>query len=210
MARKYEVFIAGRSVSFSEEERKDVLEKEGTIHLSVSPDELRTELEHALLDGTERPILVLGDDLDAIWKRFQEQYRLVVAAGGAVSDGTDRLLVIRRFGKWDLPKGKVEVGERISDAAVREVQEECGLRDVQLGPALCSTWHTYDQKGRSYLKRTDWFLMHADPAQALTAQAEEGIEEVRWVRARELAEVRRDTYASLQAVFSAWESAVGR
>ena len=48
-----------------------------------------------------------------------------------------------RLGVWDLPKGKVEKSEDIEQAAVREVQEECGLVDVRLVAPLTSTWHTY-------------------------------------------------------------------
>ncbi len=90
--------------------------------------------------------LVPMDGFDA-WASFREDHRSVSAAGGLVVDGAGRLLVIRRLGKWDLPKGKVERGEGVEEAAVREVQEECGLKAVTLVKPVTSTWHTYERKG---------------------------------------------------------------
>src|SRR5207247_5834056 len=59
--------------------------------------------------------------------------------GAVVLDG-DRVLLVRRGappsrGKWSIPGGLIQLGERIEDAVVREVQEECGLQVRLLG--LC-------------------------------------------------------------------------
>lgn len=59
--------------------------------------------------------------------------------GAVILDG-DQVLLVRRGeppsqGKWSIPGGLVHLGERLEDAVVREVQEECGLRIRLLG--LC-------------------------------------------------------------------------
>lgn len=56
----------------------------------------------------------------------------VVGAGAVVQDDDGRLLVVQRGraparGRWSLPGGRVETGERAADAVVREVREETGL-----------------------------------------------------------------------------------
>ncbi len=149
---------------------------------------------------------VFGDDADALWRWFREGHRLVQAAGGAVQDQAGRLLAIHRLGRWDLPKGKVEPGEELEAAAVREVQEECGLQRLKVLRPLCETWHTYPRNGERHLKCTHWFLMEGDAAEPLTAQAEEDIDAVRWVGPEDLVDLRSDTYASLLPVINAWEA----
>ncbi len=74
------------------------------------------------------------------------------AAGGVVfrrgrDNGVEVLLVHRpRYDDWTLPKGKLEPGETHEEAAVREVEEETGLR-CELGRELPSTSY-HDSKGR--------------------------------------------------------------
>jgi len=100
----------------------------------------------------------------------------------------------------------VEKGEAVDVGAVREVQEECGLREILLKDQLISTWHTYERKGQQHLKRTDWFLMRASSKQQLTAQSEEDIEEVRWLDAEGVRMMEADTYPSLLPVLKALSS----
>lgn len=74
------------------------------------------------------------------------------AAGGVPvrrrGDGELEVLLVHRpkYGDWTFPKGKVKQGERDEVAAVREVEEETGLR-CGLGPELASTTYE-DQKQR--------------------------------------------------------------
>lgn len=140
-----------------------------------------------------------------LWKLFKEGYIRVKAAGGVVLDEQGRLLAIRRLGKWDLPKGKVEKDEAIDAAALREVQEECGIQELQLLEPLMSTWHTYARNGKQHLKRTEWFLMRSSSKETLVPQTEEDIEEVRWFSTEEAAMLKADTYPSLLPVIEVWE-----
>ena len=59
---------------------------------------------------------------------------------GAVVVADGRLLLVRRgrrpgLGEWSVPGGRVEVGERLADAVVREVAEETGI-EVACGDLL--------------------------------------------------------------------------
>ena len=156
--------------------------------------------------GTVRNgIHAFGPGAERLWQMLQAVHVPVTAAGGAVVDEAGRLLAIRRLGKWDLPKGKVDKGEGIEEAALREVREECGLQELRIIEALPVTWHTYERKGRQHLKRTDWFLMQGTADEVLVPQLEEDITDVRWMTAAEVAAMRTDTYASLLPVIAAWE-----
>lgn len=174
------------------------------LHMA-SKKELRALVERMERGEEQGGIAVIGHDFDA-WEVFQRDHDFVLAAGGLVMDEHGRLLAIKRLGKWDLPKGKVEKDEAVDVGAVREVQEECGLQHVELKEFVTSTWHTYERKGRQHLKRTDWFLMRASSSEELTAQSEEDIEEVRWLDHDGVRMMEADTYPSLLPVLKAWRA----
>lgn len=101
------------------------------------------------------------------------------AAGGVViHDG--RIVVVHRphHDDWSLPKGKLEPGETWLEAAIREVEEESGLR-CRLGGELPSTEYAVD--GRS--KRVRWWLMRVESDRGFAPSAE--IDEMRWVELEE-------------------------
>ncbi len=203
MEQKYEVFVEGKPVWFGQQEDLRGLPGGWLGYRLEGPGELANALT-ALARREVHGVFLMGDTAQEAFAGFRSAYKPVTAAGGVVSDEQGRLLVIKRLGVWDLPKGKVDKGEAIDAAALREVQEECGLARPVLGPKLCETWHTYERKGRSHLKCTHWYLMEATSDQPLVAQAEEDIEEVRWVEPAEVARIAEGSYASLAKVFNAW------
>lgn len=172
-----------------------------------SAEELTAAIKTLGDHGDVLSVHLWSPDVVSVWEDFKSLYKFVVAAGGAVTDERGRLLVIKRLGIWDLPKGKVEPDEAIEVAAIREVQEECGLKELRIIAPMASTWHTYERKGRMHLKRTDWFLMHGTSKEELTPQTDEDIEEVRWMDAAEVSQMKGVTYPSLRAVVDEWEKA---
>ena len=88
-----------------------------------------------------------------LWRDFCSHYQLIEAAGAVVVNSKSEVLWILRNGKWDLPKGKVEKEEKVEDAAVREVEEECAVRGINRGALLGVTYHTYLYKGEAIKKK---------------------------------------------------------
>lgn len=92
------------------------------------------------------------------------------------------MLLIRRNGVWDLPKGKRERSESDAECAVREVEEETGGEGLSITEYLCDTWHEYREQGKRVGKTTVWYLMKEATGKELryTPQQEEGITELKW------------------------------
>jgi 8-oxo-dGTP pyrophosphatase MutT (NUDIX family) len=129
---------------------------------------------------------------------FKDQFKIAKAGGGLVVKG-DQILMIYRLGKWDLPKGKLKSDEDTEMGALREVEEETNIK-LELGEKLPSTWHSYAYKGNKMLKKTSWYLMRCLDDSLMKPQAEEYIEEVRWMSPQEALAKLDDSYASIALV----------
>jgi 8-oxo-dGTP pyrophosphatase MutT (NUDIX family) len=151
--------------------------------------EMRQEKVHAGI--------FLHRDLETLRKAFWKKFLLVQAAGGLVENEKGDLLLMMRRGKWDLPKGKLDAKETLEHCAVREVEEETGLRNIHLGSPLLVTYHTYDENGKHFLKESHWYRMTVSGAQTLVPQEEEQITEVKWVGAASLGEITGNTFPSI-------------
>ena len=79
-----------------------------------------------------------------------------------------------------MPKGKMDEGESIAQTALREVKEECGLKNLKIIFPLINTYHYYSEKKKKVLKRTHWFLMSTNESD-VTVQSEEDIESFVWL-----------------------------
>jgi ADP-ribose pyrophosphatase YjhB (NUDIX family) len=209
MQQKYEVYIDGKRLTIVGMDDAPNGSDPATQVYADQRDKVHSAIDAWQRSGAEE-LVVVGRDVNELWQWFCAGYRFVQAAGGCVTNEQLRLLAIHRLGVWDLPKGKVDEGEAVDAAAVREVREECGLVKVELRERLCETWHTYERKGHKHLKRTDWYLMQASSGERLVAQQEEDISEVRWMDQNGIAELRAGTYPSLLGVIDAWERAVRR
>ena len=134
-------------------------------------------------------------------KYIMHKYLEVNAGGGLVTNSKGEFLLIRRSGLWDLPKGHQEPGEPIEETAVREVEEETGLKGLVLGKFIRVTDHTYFRDEKWHLKHTWWYSMTCSEGCNLVPQTEEGITDVRWVAKTELKELLQETYPTIVEVF---------
>jgi mutator protein MutT len=146
--------------------------------------------------------IVWNQDLEKLKKVFFKQFTTVTAAGGVVENEKGEILLIFRRGKWDLPKGKLDKGETIEQCAVREVEEETGLKDIKLNKLITVTYHTYDEFGKHILKDSHWYSMKVNGQQTTTPQTEEQIEEIRWVKKKELKNYFENTFPSVKDVLN--------
>ncbi len=132
---------------------------------------------------------------------MKDENRIFIQAGGGLVENERReILFIFRRGKWDLPKGKLDRGETLEQCAIREVEEETGVRQLKLIRFLLITEHEYVERGHKILKETHWWLMKADGIQTLIPQTEEDITEIRWIGSENLNLVLQNTYPAIADV----------
>jgi 8-oxo-dGTP pyrophosphatase MutT (NUDIX family) len=139
-------------------------------------------------------------DLNDLKKAFFKKFTFIQAAGGLVQNENNEFLLIFRRGKWDLPKGKTDKGEELEDCAVREVEEETGLKNVKLISPLTITYHTYHEGARFVLKESHWYNMKISGAQKLVPQTTEDIHEIKWVKAEDFTPYLKNTFPSVSDV----------
>lgn len=147
--------------------------------------------------GLSDEIVLIAKNVSDMWADFCSRYTLIEAAGGVVVNEVGEVLWIRRNEKWDLPKGKVELGESVEETAVREVEEECAVTELNRGELLGITYHTYTHKGEAVLKKSYWYAMSCASKQDLKPQLEEGITAVVWANKELHLTYLQDTYTSI-------------
>ncbi len=125
--------------------------------------------------------------------------KIIKAGGGLVRNGEGELLLIFRRGKWDLPKGKLDEGETIEACALREVEEETGVKHLALGELISVTWHEYFDKwvGEDVIKETHWFKMDVAGVPALVPQTEEDITAIEWTKKSDLPKRMEQSYITI-------------
>ena len=198
----YKVFFNASSISLCS--KNEILLK----HNNIQATEIK---EHThllqLITGLEQNknrenIVISGDNIAELWKNFKKEFIQIKAAGGIVTDSHNRILVIKRLGYWDLPKGKIEKRETKKEAAIREVEEECGISGIEAKKEIGSVFHIYrspfhPEPNNLVLKETTWFEMFYPGNGTPQPQTSESIEEVRWMKINELDDFFSSTYPNL-------------
>lgn len=152
---------------------------------------------------TDKFIAIITPNPTATFSSLKSQFKEVYAAGGVVESDEEELLMIELRNRWDLPKGHIEVGESESVAALREVEEETGVKAEIVGSEpIAVTWHAYDTYGSWELKRTSWWRMRALKGDVVP-QREEGIAKVVWSAKAEVAERLKRSYPTIKFVVEA-------
>ncbi|WP_053403952.1 NUDIX hydrolase [Persicobacter sp. CCB-QB2] len=194
--RSYQHRLDGKKEHLSPELEGNVLIKNADlVHLAQS-----IEISRRKDQGNWKALTMQFKDLERAKTFFKEQFNIVEAAGGLVTNGKDQKLMIFRLGKWDLPKGKLDKGEKPAAAGLREVEEECNIK-AKLGDKICHTWHTYVYKGKNVLKKTYWYEMTCLSDKHMRPQIEEDIHEVRWMSDYEVQAALSNTFPSIKLVW---------
>lgn len=197
----YKVFVNDKPIILT-----DSLKNDKNFPVYIFNEIVIDEVLHKLRRGKLEGITLFCTDLSSDWVLFQKEFKVVHAGGGLVVNPKKEILFIFRNDVWDLPKGRVEKGESIEETAVREVEEECGVKGLTLVKPLLTTHHLFYMDNIQQMKITHWFLMDIDYSEKLTPQLEEGITEVVFKNSTEVKKAMLNTYANIKLVIDTYSN----
>ena len=187
----YKVFINERPIILT-----DSLFVESDFDLLNYKNTIISEIIHKLTEGNTKGIILLCADLQEAWGDFKSHFKVIIASGGLVINEQLEFLFIFRGGKWDLPKGRIEKGEQIKEAALREVKEECGISKLKLGEFLITTYHL----GTC----SEFNLPETTTKEVLIPQLEEGITIAIFKNKEDSVRALDNSYGNIHLVFKAY------
>lgn len=130
--------------------------------------------------ASESCFVLVHNDVDFLITHSAACFHVIEAAGGIVVNQKNKMLFIFRRGKWDLPKGKMELQETPEFCAEREIEEETGVNQLSLHHKLMDTYHIYEERGLQILKISHWFYFSSSFEGIVHPQLEEDITEIKW------------------------------
>jgi len=145
-----------------------------------------------------KSIGILSKNQKSVLSTLKNKFPEIKAAGGKVINQKSEILFIYRNKKWDLPKGKSEKNENISQTALREVIEETGIKKLSILKPLEKTYHIFKKGSKYYLKSTYWFEMYSDHSGKFKPQKKEGITRVEWIGIENIKSVLPKSYANIR------------
>lgn len=138
---------------------------------------------------------------EKIEKFLKKKLPYVEAAGGMVYNDKKEILFIHRNEKWDLPKGHIEKGESYEAAAIREVEEETGVKNLEVTKFITKTYHVFKRNGKFKLKATYWYEMYSEYSGELKPEKSEGIKKVKWKNFEKTQKALTNSYENIKLLF---------
>ncbi|MCC6181923.1 MAG: NUDIX domain-containing protein [Bacteroidia bacterium] len=168
----------------------------------IKTAEIKEQFEDFINDTNKQILNFKCKNIEKGLEQFKKAFKYIIAAGGLI-EKDNHWLFIYRLKKWDLPKGKLDMGESPKEAAIRECEEECGITQLTIKRELNPTYHIYPHKKYFALKKTYWYLMSTLHTSTLIPQLEENIEKVEWFNILQIKEqVINNTYPAILDVIS--------
>jgi len=154
-----------------------------------------------ITDGELLYINLYHKDEEKLERFLRKKLPVVEAAGGLVYNKKKEILFIYRNSKWDLPKGGVKKGESYEEAAIREVEEETGVRNLEVRSFINKTYHVFKRNDTFKLKITYWYEMYTEFKGELVPQLEEDIKKVKWKNFEKSQKALQGSYENVKLLF---------
>ena len=192
----YKIFVGNKPIILTTKVETETNFKNFLID-SVDINKVLSKLKKDKYDSVH----LIGSDKEMLLKIFLSLLPNVIAGGGKVYNNKNEILFIFRNGKWDLPKGKIEPKETINQTALREVEEETGVKGLEIENFLRTTYHIFKRNGHYKLKEVHWFAMKTSYKGPLLGQLEEGIVKVKWKGPDKIKKALQNSYTNIKVLF---------
>ena len=197
----YKVFVNDKPIIFT----TSLKNEEGYVTY-IYKNTIIEELIYKLKLGKLKGVYLYVSNLNKDWESFKKDFNVMVAAGGLVLNDKKEILFIYRGTKWDLPKGRREIGEDLEETALREVEEECGVTNLTIQKKMINTHHFFMENNMYRVKETHWYLMSTSYVGVLIPQLEEGITKVMFRSKASLKDVLQNTFSNIIMVLKCYEN----
>ena len=199
----YKVFINKKRLILANS--KEIIDYgNATVVCLKKPETVNAAIRNHLLKSNTSDFIVLSANDKKLIETFESNYELRIAAGGWVHNEYGALLMIFREKHWDIPKGHLDADETIEECAMREVEEETGVSNLEIVSKIGISRHIYEYQGRMVLKITHWFQMKTIANNSLIPQTEEGIEKVEWIAQNDIKDYIHQSWESLKEVYKSY------
>jgi 8-oxo-dGTP pyrophosphatase MutT (NUDIX family) len=192
----YKVFVNNRPLFLTNK-----IEKETDFQLFLLNSADIEQLVTKVFENKIHKAFLYHPDEKEILSTLKSKIPVEKAAGGLVYNPKGEILFIYRNGKWDLPKGGIEKNEGKKEAAIREVEEETGVKNLKIIDRIDKTYHIFKRNGKFRLKITYWYKMETSFTENLIPQEEEGIEKAVWVQPNQVVELLENSYENIKLLF---------
>lgn len=194
----YKVFIDNSIIEFLDSSEELPSRRYDFVYNSLEND-LTKLLDQFDFSASNYCLLVVYEDFEMTLNQVFQNYEFMDAAGGIVKSKL-RYLFIERHGMWDIPKGKLDAHEQPWEAAIREIEEECGIQGPTIDHLIGITFHTYSYMGKLTIKKNWWYALNYSGSLEVTPQEEESITQAIWIEKPEWDLIRSNTYDSILEV----------
>ena len=196
------VILNGDSSSDENSGKEVQLTRNGFEILDLNEAEFKLWLEENWDDLSKHPQVVSlrNRSQKELMKGLKKELSYEKAAGGFLRN-EEGYLLIKRNGMWDLPKGKLDPGEKWKKAARREVEEETGIKG-KIENKLLDTWHIFKRNEKICLKKTRWYSMVQKGKEIPIPQESEGITELGFFPKSEAKALLESSYENIKLVWN--------
>jgi ADP-ribose pyrophosphatase YjhB (NUDIX family) len=196
MRQMYKIFVNNKPLFLT-----NIIKKETDFRIFLLESVDIKKLISDIYNDKIQKAYLYDQDLELIINKLKSKLPIEKAGGGLVYNDKNEVLFIFRNGKWDLPKGGIEKNEKLKETAIREVEEETGIDNLEIIEKLEKTYHIFKRNGRYKLKITSWYKMKTISKKIPKPQENEGIECAKWIRQEDIPKLLNNSYENIKLLF---------